>query len=146
MKDLFKLIVSIISIFGFFIVGIGGATLIISALFRTEVIIESWTALFLFALGTFLWIFPLQIIDWMKLIPVQRRMRRILYPYFVTFIQVVFFSVYMIGLNVTISDVIFTNIGLIIFTSVIVFVANVMYFQFVRYIRKYKQDRVKVSA
>lgn len=132
------MIVSIFLITVFFIIAIAGATLITSALLGGEIIIKSWAALFLFAVGTFSWIIPLQIIDWMKLIPVQKRVRRILYPYFVTFIQVVLFSVYMVGLNVTIANVIFTNIGLIIFTSIIIVVANVMYVQFVRYIRRYK--------
>ncbi|WP_280770340.1 hypothetical protein [Salipaludibacillus daqingensis] len=146
MKDFLKFIVSIVSIVGFFIVAIAGTVLITSAFLGAEIIVESWTALFVFAFGTFLWIVPLQVIDWMKLIPVQRRMRRILYPYFVTFIQVVFFAAYMIGLNVTVSNIIFTNIGLITFISVIVLVAKVIYTQFVLYLRKYKQNRLKVSA
>ncbi|MCE7792547.1 hypothetical protein K8O68_08970 [Salipaludibacillus sp. CUR1] len=146
MKDLLKLAVSLISIIGFFIVGIAGMVLITSAVMGTEIIIESWTALFWFAAGTFLWIIPLQVIDWMKLIPVQRRMRRILYPYFVTFLQVVFFAVYMIGLNSTISHVVFSNMGLVTFTFVLILSARLIYTWFVRYIRKYKKPRVGVSA
>ncbi|WP_146035966.1 hypothetical protein [Salipaludibacillus keqinensis] len=146
MNEFIKLVISILSVVGLIIVGIAGMVLISSALFQTEIIVQSWTALFLFAFGTFLWIVPLQVIDWMKLIPVQRRLRRIIYPYFITFIQIVFFAVYMIGLNVTISDVVFTNMGLISFISVIVFVANLVYSQFVRYIRKYKKARVHISA
>jgi hypothetical protein len=127
----------------------GGIALLIhtvSAVMQGEIIVYSWSALLLFSFAVFLWIIPVQIIDWLKLIKVQQRMKRIVFPYLVTLIQVVLFAMYTAALSSTIQDITFSALGLSIIVMAVAAGARLLYTMMLRSIRKYKEPRVRVTA
>jgi hypothetical protein len=127
----------------------GGIALLIhtvSAVMQGEIVVYSWSALLLFSFAVFLWIIPVQIIDWLKLIKVQQRMKRIIFPYLVTLIQVVLFAMYTAALSSTIQDITFSALGLSIIVMAVASGARLLYTMMLRSIRKYKQPRVRVTA
>ncbi|UCZ53813.1 hypothetical protein LGQ02_03230 [Bacillus shivajii] len=146
MSDFVKCIFFILSIVSFFIGTIAGIITSISLFTGTEVLIHSWTAVVLFAAGTFFWIIPLQVIDWLHFIPVQRRIKRIIYPYVVTFLQVGLFVFYIIGLNSRVTDLVFTNMGLIIYSVVIVLLTKVLLTWLASYARKVQKERWQLTV
>ncbi|WP_142303560.1 hypothetical protein [Evansella halocellulosilytica] len=93
----------------------------------------------------FFWVIPLQIIDWLHLIPVQRRMKRIVYPYLITIIQVSVFVYYMVKLNSHVADVVFTNIGLIIYSLVMVLFTKGLLTWLAKYVRKMQKNEQLVT-
>lgn len=101
--------------------------------FDSQILIFSWYSVLLFATGTFLWIIPVQIINGLKLIPIQRRMKRILFPYILTIIQISAFVLYVIGLNNLIKGLTFTNFGLIAFVIVILLYTKLLKDKIARY-------------
>ncbi|QKS70450.1 hypothetical protein FLK61_27235 [Paenalkalicoccus suaedae] len=115
-----------------------------SAIMGAEVIIESWTALLAFSAAVVLWIIPVQLIDWLKLVRVQRRPLRIMYPYLITLIHVTAFALYIVTMTNVMSDVFFSNVGLGVFTLAIIMLARYAYVQLARSVRKYKEPRVQV--
>ncbi|PTL39225.1 hypothetical protein [Alkalicoccus saliphilus] len=127
----------------------GGIALLIhtvSAVMQGEIVVYSWSALLLFSFAVFLWIIPVQIIDWLKLIKVQQRMKRIIFPYLVTLIQVMLFAMYTAALSSTIQDITFSALGLSIIVMAVASGARLLYTMMLRSIRKYKQPRVRVTA
>ncbi|TVP87754.1 MAG: hypothetical protein EA344_01430 [Alkalicoccus sp.] len=126
--------------------GIALLTHTVSAVMQGEIVVYSWSALLLFSFAVFLWIIPVQIIDWLKLIKVQQRMKRIIFPYLVTLIQVVLFAMYTAALSSTIQDITFSALGLSIIIMAVAAGARLLYTMMLRSIRKYKEPRVRVTA
>ncbi len=127
----------------------GGIALLIhtvSAVMQGEIVVYSWSALLIFSFAVFLWIIPVQIIDWLKLIKVQQRMKRIIFPYLVTLIQVVLFAMYTAALSSTIQDITFSALGLSVIVMAVATGARLLYTMMLRSIRKYKEPRVRVTA
>ena len=116
----------------------------ISAILKSEIHIQSWTAVLVFATGTFLWLIPVQIIDGLKFIRIQRRVLRFLYPYFLTGVQVSAFIFYLIGLDSAIATLGFSNVGLIVFSITMVFVAKLIFFYLAKYERRIRKERYEV--
>ncbi|MBU9713640.1 hypothetical protein [Evansella tamaricis] len=100
---------------------------VLSFLLPSEVYLQGVSGLFLFALATFLWIIPLQVIEWLRFVRVQRRGKRILFPYFVTLLQVSAFVFYLISMNGLIQQIEFTNKGLVLFAFIMVVFAKIVY-------------------
>lgn len=92
-----------------------------------EVQIQSMTAVIWFAAGVFIWIIPLQVIDALKMVRVQRRIRRIIYPYLVNAIQVGAFVYYVVQLESRVSGIVFSGIGLVLFAFAIVLISRAVY-------------------
>lgn len=127
----------------------GGIALLVqmvSAVLGGEIVVYSWSALLLFSFATLLWIIPVQVIDWLKLIKVQRRMKRIMFPYFVTAVQIVLFSMYMATLSTRITDIAFSAAGLTTVILSVTLVARVSYTLLARSVRKYKTPTLQISA
>lgn len=127
----------------------GGVALLVqtaSAVMQGEIIVYSWSALLLFSFAVFLWIIPVQVIDWLKLIKVHQRMKRIIFPYLVTLIQVVMFAMYIAAVSSTIQDITFSALGLSIVIMAVAGGARFLYTMLLRSIRPYKEPRVHVSA
>lgn len=127
----------------------GGIALLVqmtAALLGGEIIVYSWSALLLFSFATLLWIVPLQIIDWLKLIKVHERMKRIMFPYFVTLVQVIMFSMYVTTLSASISNIAFSAAGLAAIIISMTVLSRMGYAMLVRSVRKYKTPRVRISA
>ncbi|SDN80021.1 hypothetical protein [Alkalicoccus daliensis] len=127
----------------------GGIALLVqmaSAVLGGEIIVYSWSALLLFSFATLLWIIPVQVIDWLKLIKVQRRIKRIMFPYFVTAVQIVLFSMYMATISTRIADIAFSAVGLAAVIMSVTIIARIAYTMLVRSVRKYKTPTVQISA
>ncbi|WP_187254565.1 hypothetical protein [Alkalicoccus halolimnae] len=146
MKFLMALIIRTSVYTGLLIVGIALLIQMTSAVLGGEIIVYSWSALLMFSFATFLWVIPVQIIDWLKLVKVQRRVKRIMYPYFITAVQIVLFAMYMAAISTTISDIAFSAIGLAVVIMSITLGSRLLYTMMLRSIRKYKQPRVRVNA
>ncbi|MCR6109678.1 hypothetical protein HXA35_04915 [Bacillus sp. A301a_S52] len=122
-----------------------GVISITAFLMPTEMSHMSWQALWVLAIGIFVWLIPVQFIDLLKFIPIQRRMRRIVYPHLLTVLQITTFTCYMVVLNSWIKNVTFSSKGLIILTFVIICTARFSYYCLVRYLRKQAIGRVTTS-
>ena len=117
----------------------------LSYLPAVEIQIQSMTALIWFAGGVFLWIIPLQVIDAMKMIRIQRRVRRIIYPYLVNAIQVGAFVYYTVQLESRVTGIVFSGLGLILFAFVIVLISRAVYSWIARRVAGEVRTRVRVQ-
>lgn len=107
--------------------------------------VQSFTALLWFAGGVLLWIIPLQVIDALKLVRVQRRIRRIIYPYLVNAVQVGAFVYYVVQLEARVSGVVFSGVGLVLFSFAIVLIARGVYRLISRRVADELGPRVRVQ-
>lgn len=110
---------------------------------QTEV--QSLTALLWFAGGVLLWVIPLQVIDALKLVRVQRRIRRIIYPYLINALQVGAFVYYVIQLEARVSGIVFSGVGLVLFSFAIVLIARGVYRYIARRVAGELGPRVRVQ-
>ncbi|CAM3950266.1 hypothetical protein [Alkalicoccus chagannorensis] len=126
--------------------GIAGLTILSSMVLQGEVVIASWSTLLLFSAGVLLWLIPVQIIDWLKLIRVQRRTKRMIFPYTVTLIQTLFFAGYMVYWSSIWSGIQFSGLGLTVLTLALFGSGRALYAMLVHSVRKYKEPRVQISG
>ncbi|MBU9722843.1 MULTISPECIES: hypothetical protein [Bacillaceae] len=140
-KELGKLFLVLFILVISIIVGITIVIGVISILSGSEIHIESWSGPLLLAVGTFLWIFPLQVIEWLRFIPVQRRIRRMIYPYFITLFQVVLFVFYIIGLNMMLPTIELTDRGLVLYVFIIVIAAKIAFSFLIKQEREIAKER-----
>ncbi|WP_156906626.1 hypothetical protein [Alteribacter aurantiacus] len=105
--------------------------------------IGSVSSVMLFALATFGWIIPLQILSLIRMIPVQRRPLRIVFPYVETLFQITVFVLYLIGLNAAITSVNFTNIGMVTFAGAIILLAKIVFTKMNEQARKVRKRNLE---
>ncbi|MBM7094935.1 hypothetical protein JSY36_04115 [Bacillus sp. H-16] len=107
--------------------------------------IESGYSVMLFALATFGWLIPLQLLSLIRMLPVQRRPLRIVFPYVESLFQIAVFVLYLIGLNTAITSVNFTNIGMVTFAAAMVIMAKVVFAKMNEYARKLRKKNLEES-
>ncbi|MCD8510386.1 MAG: hypothetical protein LRY73_11345 [Bacillus sp. (in: Bacteria)] len=122
---------------------IAGLIVMISMFVPDSINIHTWQAVLIFSVGTLLWLIPVQIIYALKFIPIQRRKKRMLFPYFLTLVQVTAFSLYVIGLNSMLSGISFSNGGLIAFITIILFYTKLLKDRIVKYEQMLRQEQNK---
>ncbi|MCR6097565.1 hypothetical protein HXA31_01045 [Salipaludibacillus agaradhaerens] len=145
MKDMIKCLVFMMGMVGGIISVLMAVIYMTALLMPTDMSLMSWQALWMLAMAIFVWLIPVQFIDLLKLIPIQRRMRRIVYPHLLTVLQITSFTCYMVVLNSWLKNVAFSSKGLIIFTFVIICTARFSYYCLVCYLRKQAIGRVTTS-
>ncbi|NJP38379.1 hypothetical protein [Alkalicoccus luteus] len=127
----------------------GGTAMIVqlaSLALGSEVLISSWTSLAVFSAAVVLWVIPVQIIDWLKLIRVQRRIRRIMFPYAVSAVQLGFFAGYLATVSSSLTGITFSTLGLAVVITAIAAGARLLYAGIVKQVRHLKQPRVRITA
>ncbi|WP_444685717.1 hypothetical protein [Alkalicoccus luteus] len=127
----------------------GGTAMIVqlaSLALGNDVLISSWTSLAVFSAAVVLWIIPVQIIDWLKLIRVQRRIRRIIFPYAVSALQIGFFAGYLATVSSSLTGITFSTLGLAVVITAIAAGARLLYAGIVKQVRHLKQPRVHLTT
>lgn len=122
---------------------IAGVIVMISMFVPDSIHIHAWQTVLLFSIGTLFWLIPVQFIYALKFIPIQRRRKRVLFPYFLTLVQVTAFSLYVIGLNSVLSGISFSNGGLIAFITIILFYTKLLKDRIVKYEQMLRQEQNK---
>ncbi|TMW71120.1 hypothetical protein [Alteribacter natronophilus] len=126
-KDAVQFILSAAAAIVFFTGTIALVILGIRGIGANLVQIESGTSVFLFALATFGWLIPLQLLSLLRMIPVQKRQMRMMFPYAERLFQVSVFVLYLVGLNQVIPAVNFSAAGMIAFAGIMVVLAKILF-------------------
>ncbi|WP_096438927.1 hypothetical protein [Alteribacter populi] len=105
--------------------------------------IESGFSVMIFAFATFGWIIPLQLLSLLRMLPVQRRPWRIVFPYVEALFQISVFVLYLIGLNATITTVNFSNIGLVAFAVTMVMLTKLAFMKMNEQARKVRKREIE---
>ncbi|PYZ96573.1 hypothetical protein CR205_12740 [Alteribacter lacisalsi] len=142
-KDAVKFIFAAMTALVFFTGTIALVILGIRGIGSNLVQIESGMSVFLFALATFGWIIPLQLLSVLRMIPIQKRRMRMIFPYAERLFQVSIFVLYLLGLNMVIPAVNFSSAGMIAFAGVMVLLAKVLFMKINAEARKVRRRELE---
>ncbi|PRO66223.1 hypothetical protein [Alkalicoccus urumqiensis] len=117
----------------------------LSVLLSEHIAVTSAGALAVFSAALLGWLVPVQIIDWLKLIRVQRRWKRIAFPYAVTAIQTGMFAWYVTTVASGISGMTMTMSGVIITTAALIILSRTTYTAMLRSVRHMRQPKLRVQ-